>query len=403
MRDFLDLNFFNIVKTDFADAYSNMWEAKKIVDMYVEDATRSFPEFKNLDEEKTKIVWHHLLRLKFFEKLKKALILERRDGGSVIFIGYNEDKNQKLDSLPNDSAEIEYIKVVESKNVSILPNIDNTLLLKNDNFDVLCLGVSQEPVSTERLIIFDGGFVNEGDWKSDSVLKPIISDIIIANKGRKSLAKLLNKSNCTLILDKGKIFDNDDKKEAALAKLAANLDNNNVAIISSPNIEVTDHTVSFGALPDIQMNNLKVLAAACNSPVSKFTGITNTGLNSTNAGDLENYYNVIAEYQKAMVIPKIYKMVFVILKKYCGMTEQDIENLMVVDGFRIEYPSLWNAKETEESALKTAAIDRVCKAINCGLMTLEQAAKDLNSKAIFDVEITPISEPDYTGNEDLLS
>lgn len=386
---------------DFKYYYENFWEAKKIVDMYVEDAIRDVPEIIGPSEQILKKITKNLARLNFFEKLRKALILERRDGGAVIFIGYND--KFPLKQPPPLGANIEYIKVVEAGNVSTPDeNQFNTQLLKNDSFEYLLLGNEREKVHIKRLIVFDGGFVKNNSWKSDSVLKPLIADIERANLGRECLAHLLKKSNYTIILDKSGAYGmlNNDKKQQELDNIAQNLNIDSTAIISSQDVDIVENAINFGALPEIQINNLKILAAASNTQVSKFVGITNSGLSNTNDGDLENYYNVVSSYQKMFVVPKIYQMVIALLISYGGMSEQDIETLLDKDELIIQYPSLWNKSEEEEESIKNSTVDRVLKVLESGLMTPKDAVKILNDYEIFPQKINL----DYEVNdEDALS
>lgn len=386
---------------DFKYYYENFWEAKKIVDMYVEDAIRDMPEITGLSDQLLKIIIKNLVRLKFFEKLRKALILERRDGGAVIFIGY--DDKLSLDQPPDLHSNIEYLKVVEASNVSVPDeNQFNSQLLRNDSFEYLLLGNEKQKVHIKRLIVFNGGFTQNNSWKSDSVLKPLIADIERANLGRECLAHLLKKSNYTIILDKSGVYRtlSNDKKQQELDNIAQNLNIDSAAIISSQDVDIVENSVNFGALPEIQINNLKILAAASNTQVSKFVGITNSGLSNTNDGDLENYYNVIAGYQKMFVVPKIYQMIIALLINYGDMTEEDIESLLDKDKLVIQYPSLWNKSEEEEESIKNSTIDRVLKVLESGLMTPEDAVSILNEYEIFPQKINLDYE---VNNEDAIS
>jgi hypothetical protein len=139
-------------------------------------------------------------------------------------------------------------------------------------------------------------------------------------------------------------------------------------------------TTDFGALPELINTYLKVLASAADVPVTRFLGISNSGLTQSAEGDLENYYNSLNRLQTHIgkAVKRITQILYLNLFGY----DEEYEKIEVV------FPPLWNLSDEEEEKIKSMKLEKILKAEEIGLMNADEAITEINQEKIFNTELS---------------
>ena len=100
---------------EWANLYYKEWTAQKIIDIPVEDMLREGWDYPNLDDDQAEAFDKLLKQLKFHDRLKQALRMERLLGGAVIIIGLADDEDDPSKPLDPDKIEegdLQFINVI---------------------------------------------------------------------------------------------------------------------------------------------------------------------------------------------------------------------------------------------------------------------------------------------------
>lgn len=348
----------------YRELYFNHWEAKKIIEIPVVDALRKKYQILNIDEEKINVLMKESRQLHIDSIIRSALMLERLDGGCVILIK-NKNSKQKIEEL------------------DVITRDAIGYFIENNEIKFQYNG---EYIDQDRIILFKGfcPFTVEEfgvtQLFSPSVLQPIYADILKAIGIRESVYRLTQKSSVIMALVDN--FTTMNQTKANQIKNALNkIGNDQAIILDEQNVKLEEFTTSFGALPDLISIYQKILASALDVPVTRFLGISNSGLTQSSDGDLENYYNMLQGYQESHIVPRLEAIYRLIYKSIWGEDQQ-------YEAMQIQFPPLWNLSEKEHEEKNKNMLARIMDCLSAGLMTKEEAIKEINSKHIFSFELS---------------
>lgn len=345
----------------YRELYFNHWEAKKIVEIPVIDALRKKYHILNVNENKTRVLNQIAKKLDVDSSIRSALMLERLDGGCAIIVDYENNNVSKLNVVTRD-----YIGY----------SIENNEIKFQYNSEIL---------SDDRVVVFRGfcPFLIEEfgitQLFSPSVLRPIYFDILKAIGIRETVYKMTHKASVIMALVDN--FTTMNKTKAEQIKNSLNkIGNEQAVILDDQNVKLEEFSTSFGALPELITIYQKILASALDVPVTRFLGISNSGLTQSSDGDLENYYNMLEGYQSSHIVPRleaIYRMI------YKGIWGEDEE----YEAMQIQFPPLWNLSEKEKEEKNKNILLNIMNCLSSGLMTIEEAQKEINSQHIFSFDL----------------
>lgn len=403
----------------FTRLYYTSWEARKIVDIPVNDAFRIKPTLKGVDETDRVALLNECDRLQVFEKMKRAATQERLLGGCAILIGVSEEQEDPATpiNLNNiDKGDLKFINVVS---INQLQNPEYNTDPFSQNYDrPEYYSLNGIKTHESRLIIFDGeplfNYVTQRLMQNfrinpqgfgESALVPLWDAIIRCVGTQQAAYQLIQKSSITLV--KAEQLLNlegtkaGDKAVAALEEMAEMISIYRAAIIKGKGVDVEENAASFGSVPELLMSYLQTLSAASDIPASRFLGQAPGGLNATGEGDLENYYNNIASYQETRLDPKYEKIFEILGRSVLGKEKWE----KIRPEFEIEFESLWNLKGTEKAQVDQAYVAMLRDLKNDGIIPAEKVVDEINNKKIFMTELSAdeipnIEEIEYTNEGD---
>jgi phage-related protein (TIGR01555 family) len=377
--------------------YLDSWEAQKIINIPVEDALRKGYQITGIDAKKAQLLGKEELRLGIRDLLRNCLIYERIDGGAFLFIGYEGDE-KNVSFPPKKNGKIKFLRIYARSQIAVFSNY-NIPSIEEIKYEFRLNGTL---INEDRLIIFKGAGAPVdpilNPLFSQSILWPIKEDILYAIRIRKEVYELSKKASCIMGVLKNYI-GSDEQKLEQFKNTLKNMCNDKVIILNGEDAQLENFTTNFGALPELINTYLKVLASAADVPVTRFLGISNSGLTQSADGDLENYYNSLNRLQTH--IGKAVKRITQIL--YLNLFGYDKE----YDKIEVVFPPLWNLSDEEEEKIKSAKLEKIMKAEERGLMNVDEAIAEINEEKIFtqklstkdlDLDLDPEDEAEDSGD-----
>ena len=390
--------------------YFTSWEARKIVEIPINDAFRIKPELVGIDERDRVTLLNACDKIQLFDKMKRAATQERLLGGSGILIGTKEDQDdpaQPLNIQNIDKGDLKFLNVISLNQMQKPEYNTNPFDEAYDKPEYYSINGIKTHVS--RMIIFDGNplfnystqrlmqnFRINPQGFGESVLVPLWDAIMRCIGTQQAAYQLIQKSSITLVkaeqllnLEGTKMGDIAVKQ---LQEMAEMISIYRAAIIKGKGVEVEESGASFGSVPELLMSYLQTLSAASDIPASRFLGQAPGGLNATGDGDLENYYNNIASYQETKLDPKYEKLFDILGRSVFGKDKW----MTIRPKFEVEFEPLWNLKGTEKSQVDSTIVTMLRDLKNDGIIPAEKVIEEINTKKIFPVELSTDEIPDIS-------
>lgn len=390
--------------------YFTSWEARKIVEIPINDAFRIKPELVGVDEPEKVELLNACDKFQIFAKMRRAATQERLLGGAALLIGVAEEQDdpaQPLDVTKIDKGDLKFVNVV-SLNQMQKPEYNTDPFSENyDKPEYYSINGIKTHVS--RMIVFDGeplfnystqrlmqNFRINPQGFGESVLVPLWDAIMRTIGTQQAAYQLIQKASITLVKSEQLLnlegTRKGDEAVAALQEMAEMISIYRAAILKGKGVEVEESSAQFGSVPELLMSYLQTLSAASDIPASRFLGQAPGGLNATGDGDLENYYNNIAAYQETRLDPKYEKLFDILGRSVLGKEKW----LQIKPNFEIEFESLWNLKGTEKVQVDQTTVNMLRDLKNDGIIPAEKVIDEINAKKIFVSELDKDDIPDIT-------
>jgi len=377
--------------------YTTSWEARKIVNIPIDDALRKPFTLKGISEESANHLKRRFDRLQLIPILKRSLKLERLLGGCLTFMGLESDKDEpsKRYVPKSEKAKLRFINSIPVSRISRMHWDTNPLsenYMRPDSFFI-----NNVEVHISRCLLWDGDpLFDPNDFAltqyranlagfGPSVLGCLWDDVVMACGTRQAAYQLIQINGAIIAA----IQDLQDisgaapgqKNLAKIQQMVNQLSAFRAAIVDGDKVQISQHSASFGSVPELLITYLQVLSAASDIPATRFLGQAPGGLNATGDSDLENYYNVIDAMQTEHITPQLIRLIDVI--GYAELPTWDQER----DKLEIEWPPLWNETATEQADRAGKTIDYVLKLVEAALMGDDKAIEEINSRGILSVKL----------------
>ena len=398
----------------YTQLYYTSWEAKKIVEIPVNDAFRIKPKFIGVDEEQSMALMNAMDKLSGWEKMRRGAIQERLLGGAALYLGVanteSDDASKPIDISQVDKGDLKFINVV-SLNQITNPEYDTDPF--SPSYDKpKYFNVNGIKTHISRLIIFDGvplfNYTTQRLMQNlrinpqgfgESVLAGLWDAIMRCIGTQQAAYQLVQKSSVTLVKsDELLSLEGTKAGERAIKQLqemAEQISIFRAAILKGKGIELDETNANFGSVPELLMSYIQILSAASDIPASRYIGQAPGGLNATGEGDLENYYNNIAAYQETHLDPKYEKLFDILGPSVLGKEEWQ----RVRPEFELEFESLWNLDGQEKATVDETYARILTSLKDAGVVPTEYVVDELNAKKIFTTPIQKEDIPEQLGVE----
>ena len=154
------------------------------------------------------------------------------------------------------------------------------------------------------------------------------------------------------------------------------MSNNDMAIIDALEELSSFEPGNIGSLDAILERFYITCSSASNIPVVKLVGESAKGLNATGQGDLNNYYDMLEDFQNSEVKPALMEM-------YRKWIVPSFFDELIPEDFEIRFPAIERVTAKEKQESDSAFIDMLIKTKDAGFIDDKIARQELLEKKIF--------------------
>ena len=376
-------------------AYQSSWIARRICDVIPSDMIREWREIKSDDADEIRAEEDRLL---LPNKIENALSLSRLYGGAGIVMITNQDLTQPLDPRK--------IKKGDLKRLVVL---DRWLLgtgdMRVDDF------LSEDFLSPAFFMVAGTGMVHHSHvvrikgeplpprismmaqgWGDSSLRQAmeVVEDFTASVAG---VAEGMQEFNVDVIKREGLMEALSSSEENAIRKrfqlfgLMKSI--TNVALLDDRE-QFERKALSFAGISEIVEQQMKLVAGASHTPVTKLFGDSAKGLNATGEGDDVNYNAYIRSQQASTLDPALRKLDEVLVRSAIG-------------NFPKDFNYVWNPLEVQSpnemaTANKTQA-DADIAYLDAGVVTVSQIQRNLQAAEKYQYDPKRIDDLEKAENE----
>lgn len=195
------------------------------------------------------------------------------------------------------------------------------------------LGGSTLQIHRSRILRFEGTPLTryenwKNQWYSDSVLIPLMNTIDNFHIAAQSAAALVHEANADVVTIQGlQNLLTHPAGEAMIMKRFRMMKQmksiHNVLLLDSTE-EYGTKTIALNGVKDLIWEYLRIIAAACGVPATRFLSASPDGMNATGESDLNNYIDLVRGMQNA-VFDKRLKTIDTLLAAHFGIPEYKYE------------------------------------------------------------------------------
>lgn len=403
---FVSTNFFGFYELS---AMYMSWLGRRIVDLVPSEALKKGWEITCASWDSQKIerlntYCENVLQLR--TKLDHCLKSQRCFGGALMVAIVNQDFGAFANPIPNFLTKNSLLGLQPFDAWQCAPGVINYMnpLAKNFRYpEVYSIGTTGmnvisgntdntiTPAGTQvhwsRVERFDGLFlpwyerVRNLYW-GQSLLASAFSSVRNAESVDSSIATLLFRASVPVlkVKDLQDIVSDPESRAAFLERVNLmnyGMSNNHMAIIDSDETLESFEPGAITNLDSILERYYILVSAATGIPVSKLIGESAKGLNATGEGDLNNYYDMIEDYQTSQVQPALMSM----FKRW--IIPSLFDELMPSD-FKIRFPALERTSAKEKQDTDNTFLSMINTALEAGLIDKKVARREIHSKGIFE-------------------
>ena len=374
--------------------YRSSWLAKRIVNVVADDMTRKWIHYRFDDRPKDDDT-----RLKQFKQamnafkvktlVNEALRWARLYGGSLILIGLSDVKTEKDWAKPTrpeayKKDSLRYLRVIDRWRASSSSEL--TTDLSSPNFglpEYYTLAESSIRVHYSRVLRFNGQKLPHFAWRQngcwdDSELQHVYDALMNCDTTTQAVATMIFEANVDVIKSNNitELLASRDGERKILKRfqVAAMMKSFNRTLLLDGSEEYEKKSNSFANLHDIIDKFMVNVCGSADIPMTRLFGQSASGLNSTNEGDLSNYYDKIHAEQDAVLRPSLEQLCHLVCQTTFGS---------VPDGFEFDFNPLWQLSEAEQATMEKTRADRDKVYTDMGVIDVGLVARELQERGTY--------------------
>ena len=373
--------------------YRDSWIIRRIIDVIPSDMLKNWITITSgIDPDVEKKLSISLRRTQLIDKLKRGMQWGRLYGGAlgVMLVkhqGYNLSQPLRLDwIMPGDFAGLLIFDRWNGVNPSneLIEDISDPDYGYPKYYTVTDpAGGGSVKIHHSRVIRFTGNTlpfweeIAEMQWGA-SVVESVFDELKKRDNVSWNIAQLTFMANIRVLKmqDLGQLLAATDSESQA--ELLRTLEAQNM-LLNNMGMQVMDaadgletHQYTFGGLADCYQQFIMDISGAAEIPVTKLFGRSPSGLNATGESDLQNYYDMIAEKQEAVLRPILNKVLPPFIISTIGSLPKD---------FDFDFDPVAEPSDKERADLAKCGTDNVVAAYNAGLISQRTALKELKQQS----------------------
>lgn len=373
--------------------YRESWIIRRIIDVIPSDMLKNWITITSgIDPDVEKKLSISLRRTQLIDKLKRGMQWGRLYGGAlgVMLVkhqGYNLSQPLRLDwIMPGDFAGLLIFDRWNGVNPSneLIEDISDPDYGYPKYYTVTDpAGGGSVKIHHSRVIRFTGNTlpfweeIAEMQWGA-SVVESVFDELKKRDNVSWNIAQLTFMANIRVLKmqDLGQLLAATDSESQA--ELLRTLEAQNM-LLNNMGMQVMDaadgletHQYTFGGLADCYQQFIMDISGAAEIPVTKLFGRSPSGLNATGESDLQNYYDMIAEKQEAVLRPILNKVLPPFIISTIGSLPED---------FDFDFDPVAEPTDKERADLAKCGTDNVVAAYNAGLISQRTALQELKQQS----------------------
>lgn len=384
----------------WTNLYETSWEARKIIDIPVDDCMRQETIREGLSPEDEIIIERAWEDFGVERQLRRCMKQERLLGGSVLLgIMMLQNGEQLADPLTCENIEVGDLKAL---NVIDLVKLSRTMT----DFDpfsatydrVESLMINGIETHASRMVVFDGDALFGRNSQrlmqnfrynplgfGESKLAPLYDTLLRALGTQQAAYQLVNMASVIMMTvdNLRSIKATDSGAEGKLREIMQQLSIYNAALLDGKDINVEFKTTSFGSVPELLQTYTQFLAAASDIPQTRFLGDASSGLSATGEGDSRNYYDKIDTMRNNKRKPAELRILDWIGASQFGYSEWKRRSA----NLKLSYPPLWNMDAVQQATRDEIVIRSIVSMYQAGLISGPTAVDELLARELFDTAI----------------
>lgn len=373
--------------------YRESWIIRRIIDVIPSDMLKNWITITSgIDPDVEKKLSISLRRTQLIDKLKRGMQWGRLYGGAlgVMLVkhqGYDLSQPLRLDwIMPGDFAGLLIFDRWNGVNPSseLIEDISDPDYGYPKYYTVTDpAGGGSVKIHHSRVVRFTGNTlpfweeIAEMQWGA-SVIESIFDELRKRDNVSWNIAQLTFMANIRVLKmqDLGQLLAATDSESQA--ELLRTLEAQNM-LLNNMGMQVMDaadgletHQYTFGGLADCYQQFIMDISGAAEIPVTKLFGRSPSGLNATGESDLQNYYDMIAEKQEAVLRPILNKVLPPFIISTIGSLPED---------FDFDFDPVAEPTDKERADLAKCGTDNVVAAYNAGLISQRTALQELKQQS----------------------
>ena len=373
--------------------YRESWIIRRIIDVIPSDMLKNWITITSgIDPDVEKKLSISLRRTQLIDKLKRGLQWGRLYGGAlgVMLVkhqGYDLSQPLRLDwIMPGDFAGLLIFDRWNGVNPSseLIEDISDPDYGYPKYYTVTDpAGGGSVKIHHSRVVRFTGNTlpfweeIAEMQWGA-SVVESVFDELKKRDNVSWNIAQLTFMANIRVLKmqDLGQLLAATDSESQA--ELLRTLEAQNM-LLNNMGMQVMDaadgletHQYTFGGLADCYQQFIMDISGAAEIPVTKLFGRSPSGLNATGESDLQNYYDMIAEKQEAVLRPILNKVLPPFIISTIGSLPED---------FDFDFDPVAEPTDKERADLAKCGTDNVVAAYNAGLISQRTALQELKQQS----------------------
>ena len=195
------------------------------------------------------------------------------------------------------------------------------------------LGGSTLQIHRSRILRFEGTPLTryenwKNQWYSDSILLPLMTTIDNFHVAAQSASALVHEANADVVTIQGlqNLLTSPIGEQALMKRfrMMKTMKSNHNIILLDGTEEYTTKTIALNGVKDLIWEYLRIIAAACGVPATRFLSASPDGMNATGESDLNNYIDLVYAEQGQVFDPRL-QVIDKLLAAHYGIEEFEYE------------------------------------------------------------------------------
>lgn len=310
-------------------------------------------------------------------------------GGSGVFVGADDGRSPDQPLNEAGIRSIRFLNIIKRPQLTVQkrfddlnqPNYGQPEIVRVNQTGVASNSVNMSrpvDVHVSRLILFDGVLsarttapaINEWD---DSVLQSTYQALQQSQTTWQSIAHLVTDANQGVLKIQDLIaLTAAGQSEVLRTRIEAMDMARSVcrAILIDAEKESFERVAtSFAGLPEVLDKMMSRVASAAEMPVTLLYGRSPAGLNATGESDIRGWYDVVADAQTDILLPRLHRLIRLVLLAKDGPTKG-----VEPDPWDIEFNALWEPTDKELADTRKVKADTYVALVEGQIVTESEAA-----------------------------